>query len=259
MSQLVAPGPFHSFNREERHAVAVVFGLLMQPGNLDRLAERLEWAPVDLDDVEVAVEWSYLRDLWHHHSKLGDQDVLRRAILDWLEPANRIELEDCTIVEFNSHFGASPRASATTIQSPSRWSLQRFDSTIGDNDEFLRTCRFKWAFNIKPDLVLATPSGKVLCIEAKMFSPEGPYPSSTADRAVFARRGLGSVSQTSVQRYLVEELLELEGRFVYLACRHTQTAADQSIIWSELFAALEWQENAPWVTDWIRRLATNGC
>lgn len=176
---------------------------------------------------------------------------LRSAILDWLEPSNRVDLEVATVLEFNTYFGASPRPSSDYIQSPGRWSLNRFDETVIDNDEFLRTCRFKWAFNIKPDLVAATPTGAVLCIEAKLFSPEGPYPSSTVDRAVFARRGLGRVSQTALQRYLMTDLLGFDAMFVYLSRTHVDTAADRSITWAELFDCLDWSSAPRWVTNWI--------
>ena len=54
---LPAPGAFWTFNREERDAVAVLFGLLVRPGNLDAFARLLDWHPVDLADAEVSVEW----------------------------------------------------------------------------------------------------------------------------------------------------------------------------------------------------------
>lgn len=35
---LPVPGPFWTFNREERNAVAILFGLLARPGNLEKFA-----------------------------------------------------------------------------------------------------------------------------------------------------------------------------------------------------------------------------
>lgn len=52
---LPAPGPFWTFNREERNAVAVLFGLLARPGDLDTFARLLNWHPDDLADAEVSV------------------------------------------------------------------------------------------------------------------------------------------------------------------------------------------------------------
>jgi hypothetical protein len=167
---LPAPGPFWTFNREERNAVAILFGLLTGPGNVEAFARLLDWQPADLPEVEVCVEWTYLRDLWSHHSRTASPDTLRTAILDALQPADGEALRACSPLEFNTHFGAVPKPSSIYLQSPGNWSVAKFDPMIGDDEEFRRACVFKWAFNVKPDLVLRTPSGKVLCIEAKWDS-----------------------------------------------------------------------------------------
>lgn len=70
---LPIPGPFWSFNREERNAVAVLFGLLARPGNLETFARLLDWSPADLDDAEICVDWTYLRD----HSVDGATGAVR--------------------------------------------------------------------------------------------------------------------------------------------------------------------------------------
>ena len=220
---LVAPGRFWTFNREERNAVAVLVGLLTRPGNMDAFTSLLDWRPPDLDDAEVSVEWTFLRDLWSHHSRLTDVVVLRTAILDCLQPVDRDRLAAASILEFNTHFGAVPKPSPTYIQSPSNWSLTRFNDAITGNDEFRRTCRFKWAFNIKPDLVIQTPSGHVLCVEAKWDSAEGSYPATEVEKAIFRRRGLGYLSQTEVQQYLVTDVLGFTGTYAYLARTHITT------------------------------------
>lgn len=66
---LPVPGPFWIFNREERNAVAILFGLLAHAGNLETLARLLDWRPADLADTEVSIEWTGLRDLWDHRSR----------------------------------------------------------------------------------------------------------------------------------------------------------------------------------------------
>lgn len=247
---LPAPGPFWTFNREERNAVAVVFALLGRRGNLETFARLLGWQPVDLADAEVSVEWTYLRDLWNHHSRRRDSAVLRAAILDCLQPDNRDWLAACSILEFNTHFGAVPRASAIYVQSPSNWSVRRFDATIVGNDDFRRTCRFKWAFNIKPDLVVQTPSGRVLCVEAKWDSAEGSYPASEAEKAIFRRRQLPYLTQTEVQRYLVDDVLGFTGDFAYLARSNFVTAAGRCITWAELLPALDRSGAPDFVAHW---------
>src|SRR5690606_6233515 len=146
-----------------------------------------------------------------------DPATLRSTILEALRPSNTAELSDCSILEFNTHFGAVPRPSTAYIQSPSNWSVAVFDSTILDDEEFRRTCQFKWAFNVKPDIVIQTPSGKVLCVEAKWDSTEGSYPASEKEKSIFQRRDIAYLSQTTVQRYLVDDLLGFDGTFAYLA------------------------------------------
>lgn len=247
---LPVPGPFWTFNREERNAVAVLFGLLARPGDLERFASLFEWQPVDLADAEVSVEWTFLRDLWHHHSKQAGPDALRTAILDALQPANSDDLASCSILEFNTHFGAVPRPSAVYIQSPSNWSVSRFDATIIDDDEFRQTCEFKWAFNVKPDLVIQTPGGSVLCIEAKWDSGEGSYPAAEKEKAIFQRRGIPYLSQTAVQRFLVDDLLGLDGEFAYLARTHFDTAAGRGITWSEALTKLDRTGTPAFIDDW---------
>lgn len=247
---LPAPGAFWTFNREERNAVAVLFGLLTRPGNLEVFCSRFGWEPDDLGDAEVAVEWTFLRDLWNHHSRTAGPEVLRSAILGALAPANSALLRECSVLEFNTFFGAVPRPSATAVQSPSNWSVRRFDATIDDDAEFVATCRFKWAFNIKPDLVVQTPGGRVLCIEAKWDSGEGSYPASEAEKAIFNRRGIPYVSQTEVQRYLVDEVLGFDGEFVFLARSHIDTAAGRAITWAEALEGLDRSGAPAFVNDW---------
>lgn len=251
---LTPPGPYSSFSREERNWVALLYGLLMWPGNMERFAELVRWAPNDIDKVEVAIEWAYRRDLWNYHSRLGDQDALRNDILDTLQPSNRDHLETMSIEEFNAYFGATPQPSKDTIQFPGKWSLRRFDETIVDDGEFFRTCRYKWAHNVKPDLVAMTPTGQVLCVEAKLGSPEGSYPASQADLAVFHRRCLPSLGQMSVQRFLVNDLLGLEGTFVHLTPIHAPSDAVRSITWVQTFVALDSNWAAPWVKRWLEHV-----
>lgn len=223
---------------------------LVSGANLETFARLLAWQPDDLAGAEVSVEWTYLRDLWNHHSRLRDSVVLRAAILDCLQPENRGWLKTCSLIEFNTHFGAVPRPSAGYVQSPSNWSVGRFDATIVSNDAFRRTCRFKWAFNIKPDLVVQTPSGRVLCVEAKWDSAEGSYPASEAEKAIFRRRQLPSVTQTEVQRYLVNHVLGFTGSFAYLARSNFVTAAGRCITWGELLRVLDLSGAPDFVAQW---------
>lgn len=243
------PDPYWSFNREERNAVAVLFGLLMMPGNLERFAELVSWDPPDIADAETSVEWSYLRDQWDRTEPLARGGLL----LDLWNPANRGELSELTAIEFNSRFVAGP-VSSEQIQSPASWGVAKLDLAIEDNSEFLAACVFKWAFRVKPDLVAQTPSGRLLCVEAKLGSREGRYPSSGPEIEIFKRRGLTTQSQIGVQRYLIDELLKFSGQFVYLTRRMSGTTADRSLTWGEALAALDSSWVAPATASWIQRM-----
>ena len=183
--------------------------------------------------------------------------VLRTAILDALQPDNATELAACSTLEFNTHFGAVPRPSAAKVQSPSNWSVTRFDTNIIDDEEFRRTCQFKWAFNVKPDLVVQTPSGKLLCIEAKWDSGEGSYPASEKEKAIFQRRGIRFLSQTAVQRHLVNELLGFDGEFAYLARTRFETAAGRGVTWTEALTELDRTGTPPFIDDWCAAILAN--
>lgn len=132
---LPPPGPFWQFDREERNAVARLLVLLSDPANLRVLVDACGWHVGDLTDAEVGVEWTYLRDLWRHHSG-ADPETLRAAILRTLEPTAADELALASVLGFNTHFGAVPSPSATFIQSPSNWSVARFDAHIAGSSDF---------------------------------------------------------------------------------------------------------------------------
>ena len=231
--------------------MAMLFSLLVCcPENLATFANNLGWDPDDLASTEIYLEWAYLRDLWNG---CDDQTVRREAILATLRPSKAEWLSTCTILKFNAFFGASPRPSSRVIQYPGRWSVSGFDGNIGDDDEFLRTCIYKWAFNIKPDLVLQTPGDHVLCIEAKLESGEGTYPTSAAERAIFDRRDLVRLRQREVQRYLVEEILGFDGLFRYLVPR-PRPDDDQAISWPDALEGLEPCFDSEFVSRWLRRM-----
>ncbi|HWL42419.1 MAG TPA: hypothetical protein VNQ73_05705 [Ilumatobacter sp.] len=51
----------------------------------------------------------------------------------------------------------------------------------------------------------------------RAHSGEGSYPAFEREKAIFQRRGIPYLSQTAVQRYLVNELLGFDGTFAYHA------------------------------------------
>ncbi|QBI18870.1 hypothetical protein ER308_04465 [Egibacter rhizosphaerae] len=250
---LKPPGAFSTFNREERNAVAMLYAALLHSGNLERFADAIGWDGLGQPAAaEVFVEWTYARDLWSLHE---DPEQRRDAIVGLLAPANADWLRHCAVEQFNTFFGATPRASSHEIQYPGRWSVRRFAANIPDNDEFRRTCVFKWAFNSKPDLVIHGSPDRVLWIEAKWTSGEGSYPSSSGEKREFARRGLHAVSQTDVQRFLVTELLGFDATFAYLVKTGTAASASHpTLTWRDAFSQLSTESLPPFVREWIHHL-----
>ena len=225
-------------NREERNLAAILYHVLLLNDNLGQFLALIE-CPFDVLESEMGiyVEYAYPRDLW---SRIGDNETKKGLILALLKPTNADELQEMTVSEFNRHFGAVPQPSTKHIQSPGLWSVSRFDTTIEDDDEFLKTCMFKWAFNAKPDIVIHTSRDEAVCIEAKLVSSEGMYPQSGVEKKIFRSRGLEYVSQTSLQRYLMEDLLGIDTWFVFLAQKTRQSIATHRVVtWKDVFASLD--------------------
>lgn len=175
--------------------------------------------------------------------------------MDALEPPNRKELRAASVAEFNAFFGAGPRASSKYIQSPGTWSISRFKDTIRDNGPFLKTCMFKWAFNAKPDIVIHTSRNAAVCIEAKLESGEGSYPTAPNELAEFKSRGLRPVGQTALQKYLMEELLGIRTEFVFLVqAAGAGSATHHTLRWRDAFSALDLTAMPVFVGEWLKRL-----
>ena len=243
--------PFSKINREERNCVAMLYHVLLLGGNLQVFLNAFGWQDeVDWDRYEMAVEWSYLRDLWHH----TDDQGLRRQIIE-----RGLDLSEgggaqgaATIEAFNQFYGATPNASTTVVQSPATWHLAHLNDHIEDNDEFMDACRLKWAFRVKPDLVV-TDRERVLCIEAKWESTESAYPSSGSERQIFARRRLPLTHQTTLQRFLLEDLLGFDAYLRFLV-RVPDPAADGTITWHQAFERLNFDNVPRFIRQWVAAL-----
>lgn len=244
---------YHTINREERNLAAIFYHALLLGDNLSRFLDLIGYEhPVDPGEFAVFFEYAYLRDLWSETCR--DHDM-REVILTLLDLPNREELEGMTTLEFNRHFGAVPKPSTRYIQSPGNWSIQRYKDTIDDDAYFLKVCRFKWAFNAKPDIVIHTSHDRAVCIEAKFASGEGHYPSNPREIAEFERRRLRRVSQTELQAYMMGELLGIQARYVFLVSDAAATASGfATITWSQVFDHLDTASCPQFIQEWIDRL-----
>lgn len=244
---------YFEINREERYYAALFYSTLLQRGEnlslfLDLLRSKLsisnELPPTESDSCELYFEYTYLRDLWSTIET--NNDLKKKIILQSLILSNSSQLQQLSPADFNKFFGAGRNgASVNEIMSPSTWAITKFASNINDPDEFINVCKFKWSFNAKPDVVIHIRPDHAICIEAKYESGEGTYPSSFKDKDIFKSRRLKSVSQTSLQRYMFEELLGMKVTHFFL----TREASSQpnNITWNQIFAKLSLEQSHPFV------------
>jgi hypothetical protein len=177
-----------------------------------------------------------MRDLWHAMDKT-DNSRKRYAILQMLKQSGGTEkllrlLADTTDQEFNEFFlrktvhadgSDRNRNLSKYIQSPANWRLSAFDSKL-NNYDMVVACKVKWSFRIKPDLVIQTDDNHALCVELKLESGEGFYPSDGKEKQLLRERKLFCegrkcifpMSQTDLQKFMMEKLLGLECRFLFL-------------------------------------------
>lgn len=249
--------PYFQINREERHLAAILFHILNLPDtdNVTLLLQRAgcDWR-LDKEEFGVYFEYSHLRDLWHSAGQAAN-DVKRTAVLEMLRKTGSSdglvqELTTLAPAIFNGKFiGAG--ASANYIQSPANWQLPRFADWITDANDLMAVCQLKWAFKAKPDVVIQPNRGTALCVELKLESGEGSYPASASEKTILKKRGLFGpkkdgfpfpVSQTSIQRHMMRNLLGLECRFLFIT-RNGSNISDspdtQAISWDRLLQCLK--------------------
>jgi hypothetical protein len=225
--------PFFMINREERHLAAILFHLLARSENVARLLEHIKcYWELDPESYEVYFEYSYMRDLWYNIKENSD----KLSVI--INPLAKIGVSDALLIklkgyttphEFNQFFiGKTSSASGNNfnlnrhIQSPANWRLPEFEKYIKNDDDLVAVCKLKWAFRVKPDLVIHTDRDHAICIELKLESGESFYPSRGNEKTLLRKRGLYCaggrckfpVSQTALQKFMMETLLRLKCRFL---------------------------------------------
>ncbi|HEU0075990.1 MAG TPA: hypothetical protein VFS30_18495 [Dehalococcoidia bacterium] len=190
--------PFYEFVREERMFCAT-FAHLLMTGNenllsfLDLLSERVSpERRIDtrsVDEAELYLEFTYLRDHWNSLARDNDKkrDLLTRLLghVPSLEFVAQTLPDD--ISELNRRFmGRRGAQIKLDIVMPGQWSVRALYDEFKTMPEVFRDlCRFKWSFNIKPDLVILLPGTSPICIEAKLESGEGFYPANSTEGPLF--------------------------------------------------------------------------
>ena len=195
---------YYKINREERNLAAIFYHSLLLDDNLKKFLKLIDCKfPLIDNEIGIYFEYAYIRDLWKNIKK--DNNIKRKLILDLLKPNNRLELENMSIIEFNTYFGATRTLSTDHIASPGNWSIKYYHNNILDNIEFLKVCKFKWCFNAKPDIVIHTTNNTAICIEAKFEMKEGKYPSDKIEKSIFKKREIDFTGQLSIQKKVMEE------------------------------------------------------
>lgn len=249
--------PYMAINREERNLAAVLYATLLVNDNLTKLLDLVDYnLPVEPSQTVAYFEYAFLRDLWDQGGL--DNAGKRNLGTELLGTADVHSLSTATTSEWNEHFGCGGKTlSIRHVQSPGSWALTRYDANIQNDADFLATTRFKWCWNTKPDLVVHTTLEHALVIEAKLESGEGRYPSSAADRAIFARRGLASVSQTELQQHMFDKLLGIQILPLFVVKKPGAVSlSHKQVRWHEIFEKLDLTGLPSFVGQWFARYAT---
>ncbi len=228
-------------NREERNYAAILFTILCKVDNTIKFLNRCGFKIDTLGpDFGIYFEYSFLRDLWF---QISDNEI-KKEIIKNLLPIKEIDtILSKPIVDINRIFGTSGKPSTEYIESPSNWAITKYSDNFDDKD-FIKVCMFKWSFNIKPDIVIHIDKNTALCIEAKYESGEGQYPSSQKDQVIFSERKMENdrVGQTSLQKYMMEELLGIKTKFIFLVSKRANSDSHEVINWREVFEILDTSE-----------------
>lgn len=249
---------YFKINREERNLAAIFYHVLLLDNNLKRFID-LVGCKYDIVENEMGIyfEYAFIRDLWNNIDQGNNinqgNDLKREFILDFLNPSNKEQLKKMSVFEFNKYFGVA-RASKEFIVSPGKWSIKFYNKNIVDNNEFLKTCKFKWCFNAKPDIVINTSHGTAICIEGKFESREGKYPSNDFEKDVFNKRCLESIGQLEIQKKIMEEILDIKTDYIFLVQKKSSTGTHKTWTWKEVFVNLDTSNCPYFIKEWLKRL-----
>lgn len=250
--QIAQPAPNYSeINREERNYAAIFFAALCKPGNPERFLTFCGFDGKIEPDFGIYFEYAYLRDLWKIQAEAVKKEIIRKK----LQVKGIGEILDCPLMEINKMFGVSGEASSDFLEFPGKWAIVKYNNNFPDNEDFLNICRFKWSFNIKPDIVIHLDRDHAICIEAKYESGEGSYPASNLEKDIFTRRGIKYVGQMELQKYMMEELLGIKTDFMFLVFKKEKSETHRVVSWSEAFKSIDMQEMPKFAIDMATKIS----
>ena len=131
--------------------------------------------------------------------------------------------------------------------------MANLSKTFSDSNEFLKICKYKWAFNIKPDIVIHTDRDTAICIETKYESGESQYPASQAEKIIFTELKLPYIKQMQLQKYMMEDLLGIDTTFVFIG-KNVRKNDDYTFMhWEEVFEDMDMAD----MHQSVRQMASN--
>ena len=239
-------------NREERNYAAILFAALCKPGNSARFLAHCGIAGEPGLDFGIYFEYAYLRDLWN---QISDEEIKKEIFRQNLNIQGIDEILNQPSLEINRTFGVGGPPSPDFVQYPGKWAIVKYNRHFPSNEDFLKICRFKWSFNIKPDIVIHLDKDRAICIEAKYESGEGSYPATETDKAIFNERGITYVGQMELQKYMMQELLGIKTDFMFLVFKKETSDSHKVISWGEAFGCLDMSEMPPFALEMAKRIS----
>lgn len=210
--------------------------MLQDPEGLKALVEKIVKGQGEAP-TKIFVEYAMARDLWKCLGKNND------AKKDYISQMLSLDPPETSIEEFNRLFVAG-KPSITDIQSPARWGITTIFKNPLSVEIKKKACKLKWAFNVKPDIVIELNNNGVICIEAKVESPEGSYASTSSETGIIKdclkdeteAWLIENSKQCAVQRFLMEDVLSYDPVYdVFLSLKGKDKKGPANISWKEAF------------------------
>jgi hypothetical protein len=236
--EIIGMNPRYSeINREERNYAALFYHAIMFEKNASLFLKKCGENGQLGKDFGIYFEYSMLRDLWF--KKGFDETKKKEVIRKKLNITGIDDIMKGKPSDINRYFGVMGKPSQGQVQYPGKWSISKYNKTILNNADFEKVCKFKWSFNIKPDIVIHLDKNRAICIEAKYESGEGHYPSQQKDNDIFNQRKLDKVGQLELQEYMMNELLGINTKFIFLVFKEPAMETPNVLTWSKAFEGMD--------------------
>lgn len=245
---------YYAINREERNYAAIFFSALCIPGNAEKFLSYCGFYEKIGQNFGIYFEYAYLRDLWYN---ISNEEIKKKIIKEKLQIGDIDHILNLSPFEINKKFGVSGVPSNQFIQYPGKWSIQKYHKNFRNDNDFIKICKFKWSFNIKPDIVIHLDKNRSICIEAKYESGEGSYPVSDLETKIFKDRQINKVGQMELQKYMMEELLGIETDFLFLVYKKEKSETHKVISWVEAFEILDIESMPVFAKEMIKNIGIN--